>query len=240
MRFLGKWVPTCGGVGGNFQGEVVSDLVARPEGVRVKHRVNGNRVKMYNKQGSVLRIETVINQARDLKVFRPKEGEPEGEKQWRYLRKGVADTHRRAALSQQANERYLDALTAVTEPTALGVLSAPVCQRVRFHGHPVRALNPLAPEDAALLAAIARGEFLITGCRNRDLRRLLFPATRDAGVTRRRGGIVTRKLRLLRAHGLLRKVSHTHRYVVSPKGRVMLTALVAAPQVDIATLTHAA
>lgn len=240
MRFLGKWVPACGGVGGNFGGEVVSDLVARPEGVRVKHQVNGNRVKMYNKQGSVLRVETVINQARDLKVFRPKEGDPDGPKQWRYLRKGVADTHRRAALSQQTNERYLDALTAVTEPTALGVLSAPVCRRVRFHGYPVRALNPLAPEDAALLTAIARGEFLITGCRNRDLRRLLFPPTHDAALTRRRGGMVTRKLRLLRAHGLVRKVSHTHRYVVSPNGRVVLTALLAAQQADIATLTQAA
>lgn len=239
MRFLGKRVPAVG-IDGRFRGEVVSDLVARPEGVRVKHRVNGNRVKMYNKQGSVLRVETVINQARDLKVFRPKEGEPKGEKQWRYLRKGVADTHRRAALSQQANERYLAALAAATEPTSLGVVSAPLCRRVRFHGHPVRALNPLAPADAALLAAVANGEFVITGCRNRDLRRLLFPATGDGALTRRRAGVVTRQLRLLRGHGLLRKVPHTHRYLLSGRGRVVVTALLAAQQADTATLTAAA
>lgn len=239
MRFLGKRVPAVG-IDGAFRGEVVSDLAARPEGGRVKHRVNGNRVKMYNKQGSVLRVATVINQARDLRVFRPKEGEPDGPKAWRYLRKGVADTHRRAALSQQVNARYLAALAAAAEPTALGTLSAPVCRRVRFHGQPVRALNPLAAEDAALLAAVARGEFLITGCRNRDLRRLLFGEAGEAALARRRAGVVTRKVRLLRAHGLLRRVAHTHRYVVSPKGRVVLTALLAARQADIATLTRAA
>lgn len=239
MRFLGKRVPAVG-VDGRFPGEVVSDLVARPEGVRVKHAVNGNRVKMYNKQGSVLRVETVINQARNLTVFRPKEGDPEGPKAWRYLRKGVADTHRRAELSQQANERYLAALAAATEPTSLGVLGAAVCRRVRFHGGAVRALNPLAPADAALLAAVARGEFAITGCRNRDLREALFPPTRDAALTRRRAGVVTRHLRLLRAHGVLRKVPRSHRYQVTPNGRRILTALLAAQHADVAKLTAAA
>jgi hypothetical protein len=239
MRFLGKRVPAVG-IDGCFQGEVVSDLVARPEGVRVKHRVNDNAVKMYNKQGSVLRIETIINQARDLKVYRPKEGEPEGEPQWRYLRKGVADTWRRAELSQQANERYLAVLAAATEPTPLGTLSQPLCRRVRYHGQPVRALNPLAADDAALLAVVYRGEFVITGLRNRDVRRLLYGAGGDAPTRRRRASRVTRQLRLLRGHGLLRKVSHTHRYLLTPKGRIVVAALLAACQADTATLAAAA
>ena len=239
MRFLGKRVPAVG-VDGHFQGEVVTDLVARPEGVRVKHRVNGNAVKMYNKQGSVLRVETVINQARDLTVYRPKEGDPDGEKDWRYLRKGVADVWRRAELSQQANERYLAALAAATEPTPLGILSQPLCRRVRYHGQPVRALNPLAADDAALLAVVYRGEFVITGLRNRDVRRLLSPGASDAATRRRRAAQVTRQLRLLRGHGLLRKVAHTHRYLLTAKGRVVVAALLAARQADTATLAAAA
>lgn len=238
LRFLGRRVPTVG-VGG-FRGEVVSDLTRRPEGVRVKHAVNGNRVKMYNKQGSVLRVETVVNQPRDLTVFRPKEGEPDGENQWRYLRKGVADTYRRAELSQQANERYLAALAAATEPVSLGVLGAPLGRRVRFHGQPARALNPLAPSDAALLAAVAQGEFVLTGCRNRDLRRRLFRTPADGREARRQAGVVTRQLRLLRAHGIVRKVSHSHRYLVTAKGRVLLTAILAAQHADVAKLTAAA
>ena len=239
MRFLGKRVPAKG-VDGHFRGEVVSDLVARPEGVRVKHRVNGNAVKMYNKQGSVLRVETVINQARDLKTYRPKEGDPGGEHQWRYLRKGVADVWRRAELSQQANERYLAALAAVTEPTPLGTLSQPLCRRVRYRGQSVRALNPLAADDAALLAIVYRGEFVITGLRNRDVRRLLYPTAPDAATRRRRAGQVTRQLRLLRAHELLRKVQRTHRYLLTAKGRVVVAALLAARQADTATLAAAA
>lgn len=239
MRFLGKRVPAVG-VGERFQGEVVSDLVARPEGVRVKHRVNGNAVKMYNKQGSVLRVETIVNQARDLRVYRPKEGDPGGEKTWRYLRKGVADTWRRAELSQQVNDRYLAALAAATESTPLGTLSQPLCRRVRYHGQSVRALNPLAADDAALLAIVYRGEFVITGLRNRDVRQLLYPGARDAATRRRRAAQVTRQLRLLRGHGLLRKVAHTHRYLLTAKGHVVVAALLAARQADTATLAAAA
>lgn len=238
MRFLGRRVPTVGV--GPFRGEVVSDLPRRPEGVPGRHAVNGNRVKMYNKAGSVLRVETVINQARDLTVFRPKEGEPDGAKEWRYLRKGVADTYRRAELSQQANERYLTAVAAASAPISLGVLGAPLGRRVRFHSQPARALNPRAATDAALLAAVARGEVVLTGCRNRDLRRLLLPPAHDPAARRRQAGMMTRQLRLLRAHRIVRKVPHSHRYLVTPNGRVVLTALLAAQHADVATLTAAA
>ena len=65
-----------GAIHGNFVGQVVSDLKVRPEGVRIKHRVNGNSIKMYDKQGSVLRVEATINEPKDFKVYRPKEGGP--------------------------------------------------------------------------------------------------------------------------------------------------------------------
>jgi len=93
----------------------------------------------------------------------------------------------------------------------------------------VRALNPLAAEDAALLEAVSRHEFLIQGLRNRDLRRLLFGED-PASMTerRKRAAAVTRKLRLLQAHGLLQKVPKSHRYLVSEQGRQTIMALLAA------------
>lgn len=108
MRFLGKRLTSEGRIHGHFTGEVVSDLKQRPEGMRLKHRVNANSVKMYDKQGSVLRVETTINNASDLKVYRGTEADPQ-KKQWRPMRKGVADLHRRAEVSQSSNERYLAA-----------------------------------------------------------------------------------------------------------------------------------
>src|SRR5205823_9493466 len=137
----------------------------RIEGMRVKHRVNTNSIKMYDKQGSVLRVETTINQPRDMKVYRPKEGDEGGKKDWRYLRKGVADLWRRGQVCQGANARYLTALSAADHPTPLGQLTKDLCRRTTFSGKPVRALNPLAEQDAALLQAVSGGQFVLTGFR---------------------------------------------------------------------------
>lgn len=110
LRFLGHKLPAHGGVHGKFAGEIVSDLKQRPEGVRVKHRVEKNSLKMYDKFGTVLRVETTLNDPKGFKVYRTKQDDPEGPKEWLPLRKSVADLTRRAELSQSANERYLEAL----------------------------------------------------------------------------------------------------------------------------------
>jgi len=75
LQFLERKVP--GHVNGNFTGEVLTDLRRRPEGVRIKHRLNRNSIKMYDKQGSVLRVETTIAHSRDIKVYRRVEGQPD-------------------------------------------------------------------------------------------------------------------------------------------------------------------
>ena len=237
MRFLGHKVPVNGTVWGNFRGEVVSDLKQRPEGIRLKHRVNANSIKMYDKQGSVLRVETTINNTRDFKVFRQPENQPDAKPSWQKMRKGVADLHRRATVSQAANRRYLDAMADVKDHTPLHQLLEPLCQRVNFKGRSARALNPLSESDAALLSHIARGEFILNGFRNRDIRAFLFPAaTTDPAEQRRQSAKVTRLLRLLRAHGLIHKIPKTHRYQLSDKGRIAITALLTARQADIVKL----
>jgi hypothetical protein len=240
MRFLGRKVPTIG-VNAQFQGQVVSDLKRRPEGIRVKHRVGGNSIKMYDKQGSVLRVETTINDPHDFKVYRSKEGAPEESKSWLRLRKGVADVPRRAEVSQAANERYLDSLAAVEQTTPLAELTAPLCKATRFHGRSVRALNPLAATDARLLEAVNRGEFAVNGFRNRDLQPWLYPSqARTPAERRRRSARTSRQLRMLRAHGLIKKVAKTHRYQLTDLGRLAITALLAARQADTTKLTAAA
>lgn len=105
----------------------------------------------------------------------------------------------------------------------------------------MRALNPLASADAALLKAASGHEFLTSGLRNRDLRRLLYgPEAGDAAEERRRSAAVTRQLRLLRAHGLIGKVPRTHRYLVTEQGRQAITALLAARNASTEELTKCA
>jgi hypothetical protein len=238
LRFLGRKAQAVNY--GGFAGEVVSDFKERPEGTRLKHRVNSNAVKMYDKQGSVLRVETTLNDASDLKVYRPKEGDETGAKDWRPLRKGVADLHRRAEVSERSNDRYLEAMAASQATTPLREAAEPLCRPVRWHKQRLRGLNPLAAADGALLAAVADGAWVVHGFRNRDVRQRLYGVDGgDGAERRRRSAAVTRQLRLLRAHGLIRKVSGTHRYQVTEQGRQKLTALLAAGQADTAKLTAA-
>ena len=241
MRFLGQKLTAAGTINGNFIGEVVSDLKQRPEGMRLKHRVRKNWIKMYDKQGSVLRVETVITEPREMKVYRPKEGDAKGKKEWRYMRRGVADLYRRGQTCQKSNERYLQAMASAQQKTPLAQVTEKLCRPTTLNGRRVRALNPLGAEDAKLLEAVARGEFVVSGFRNRDLRQLLYgEAKTDAATLRRQSSAVTRHLRLLRAHGLIRKVPRTHRYMVNDKGRNAISALLAARQADTATLAKAA
>lgn len=195
---------------------------------------------MYDKQGSVLRVETTLNDTRDFRVFRAQESQAGGPRSWRILRKGVADMHRRAEVGQAANERYLESLAAVQEKTPLGRLMQDLCRPVRWKGQRVRALNPLSAGDARLLETVNRGEFSINGFRNRDLRVRLCDPTSDPVKVKRQAAAVTRQLRLLRAHGLIRKVPKTHRYVLSAKGRTAITAVLAARAADTNKLTEAA
>jgi hypothetical protein len=220
--------------------ELLTHLAQRAEGVRVKHALDRNSVKMYDKQQSILRVETTINHTRAMKVYRASEDDPTGPKSWQKLRKGVADLHRRAQISQSCNARYLDALAAVDAEATLAETAAGVCRRTQWKGRSVRALNPLADEDAALLSAVGRGEFTLQGFRNADLRPLLFGDAPSASDCRRQMAKVTRLIRLLRAHGLVHKISKTHRYTVSPHGRETITALLAARAANTRKLTELA
>lgn len=233
MRFLGHPVTARGQVHGNFRGEITSDLKRRVEGARVKHRVDQNSVKMYDKAhrtvGSVLRIEMTMNHEKAFRVYRAKEGEAEGKKKWRRMRRGLADLHRRGEVSQKVNERYLDALASVDDGARLHEILGPIERRKQWKGQPVRALHPFSVDDGALLEIVSRGEFMIRGLSNRDVRERLFPAPApNPAEARRRSALVSRKLRLLRAHGVIHKTKGRNLYQVSEAGRTVLTTFLIA------------
>jgi len=241
LRFLGGKVMPDGAVPPRLTAAVTSDLKHRPEGVRIKHRSGENTIKMYDKQGRVLRGETTINDVAAFKTFRAPAPRPEAEPSWQRMRKGIADLHRRSEAAQAANQGYLRALAAVDEQTPPGRLAGELCRSVTWPGRRVRALNPYAADDGKLLATISRGEFAIAGFRNHDLRQQLF-ADADApeDVRRRHAAAVSRKPTLPRAHGLIQKVQGTHRYQLTNQGRVTLTALMTARNVGTAALTKLA
>jgi hypothetical protein len=218
LKFLGR------GGNGRFHGEASGNLKHRSEGVRIKHWVDENSIKMYDKQGSVLRVETTINNARRFKVRRVVTRNGERVSAWLPMRKSVADVRRRAEISRAANERYLEALGVVGEQSPTRSLTDPVSRRIVKDGRPYRALRPIDPEEAKLFALLVDGQFLIQGFRNRDLRVQLKPGVERSPEARRRASAqISRRLRLMRAHGLIRKVSTTSYYRVTPKGQKLMT-----------------
>src|SRR5207245_4762777 len=112
------------------------------------------------------------DQPKGFRSYRTKAGDSEdAPKSWRALRKGVADLARRAEVSQAANNRLAESLATVAEPTTLGELLKPLGRPVFENGRrKARALNPLTGADGMLLRALAQGEYLLKGFRNRDLR----------------------------------------------------------------------
>lgn len=224
MRFLGRKTHT------KYEGEIITSFKDRVEGVRVKHWADGNSIKMYDKAGNVLRIETTVAKTTGFKVFRPLQDDPNGKLAWRPLRKGIADLHRRAQVSQRSNDNYLEALSKVDDSTLLSTIFDEVSRPVTSNGRRSRALRIGDAGDLALLKAITRGEFATSGFRNRDLQRLLHPVRKDLSPESKRklSAKIGRQLRLLRAHGIIRKVQKSHRYTLTSKGHLLAAALFAA------------
>ena len=96
----------------SLQAQVVTDAKRRPQGWRVRHRMAGNWVKVYDK-ASVLRVETTINNPREFRIQRwVTNDEGRRERRWCPMRKGVSDLWRNYQVGIAANHRYLDALAA--------------------------------------------------------------------------------------------------------------------------------
>jgi len=231
LRFLARRT-NC-----RFNGEITSDIAVRQEGMRIKHRVEENSIKMYDKQGSVLRIETTMNNPRRFKVWRRVRRKGKTKMAWIPMRKGLADTKRRITICQAANQRYLDALSVVDQSAPLARLLDPISRPVIVAGRRYRALRPLGPFEAAVFVAVMSGCFLLRGFTNREIRaKLGIPLPLDAADRRRESARITRLFGLLRAHGLIGKVSGTRYYRTTASGRSIMSAALQARSADVRRL----
>lgn len=244
MRYMGKRnISPSDKIVGQPPKEIMTDVRSRYEGVRIKHWLNHNSIKMYNKSGSILRIETTINNTRDFKVFRYPNDDTSRQASWHKMRKGVSDLYRRSEVSNKCNERYGDALAACQIEEKLQEIASPACNKVRKKGKCYRGLNPWQTEDFKLLKFLSKGELTICGFRNKNLRNWLYKKELQnptKQTLKKLSCRTSRRIKLLRAHGLVRKVSKENRYVLTAKGRKLSTAFLSASTVDIKTLTSMA
>jgi hypothetical protein len=220
LTFLGRRLHA------RFDGEVLTDCKKdRVPGARIKHRVKNNWLKMYDKFGLILRIETVINQPREFKVRRQCTRRGRQRMMWCPMNKGVANFYHYHEVARVANHRYLDGLANVQPDNQLADMLDHVSKPAALHGRRRRPLSVLHPKEQELFRAVLRGEHRLNGFRNGDIARHLFPCpARTAAEQRSRTARLSRRLQLLRAHGLIAKVQNSYRYLVTSKGETVMNA----------------
>lgn len=220
LTFLGRKLH------GNFQGEVLTDLKKkRLPGARVKHRVKENWLKMYDKFGLILRIETVINQPREFRVRRKRERNGQMQLVWCPMNKGVANLPSYQQVASRANQRYLDALSVVDDPAPSYQQVERLAESTLSRGRRYAGFNPARREDIRLFQAVLSGEHLLRGFRNAEIRRALWGESPCPLERARQANTVTRRLKRLHVRGLLAKIPHTRRWRVTKRGQQLLGAM---------------
>jgi hypothetical protein len=205
-----------------FDGEVQTHYKsAREPGACIKHYLKNNWLKMYDKLALLLRVETVINQPGDFKIFREcRHRDGSVSLGWYPMCKGVGNLAHYQSRALASNYRYLEALATVDDPTPgydeLALLTEPQ----RRQGRSYAGFNPARAQDAKLLAAVLAGDHIPQGLRNRDIRVALDPAApTNKRAHQRSSAAVGRLLKRLHVRGLLAKIPRTRRWRVTDKGR---------------------
>jgi hypothetical protein len=210
---------------GSFNSTIVTDVKVRPKVTRVKHVVHGNWIKMYNKQGIVLRVETVINRPQEFRVFRLGRGKKAG--YYQPLRKRITNMIHFASICLRSNKAYLNALAAVDDPAITYRELNRICEPAKKGDHQYRPLNPLRDNDRTLFEAVIRGEHHLHGFKAGEIAKQLgIVPEKDPNVRKRQTAAMNRKLCLLRAHGLIARCGRARRYRVTEIGMRHMNAAI--------------
>ncbi|MGH6636493.1 MAG: hypothetical protein ACRED0_10320 [Gammaproteobacteria bacterium] len=179
-------------------------------------------IKMYDKAGSVLLVETVINQPEAFKVRkRVKRGDRQVT-EWVPMRKGVANVFRYRDVSMSSNSRYLEALAVVDDPTqAIRGLNAMTKRKSTRAGQSVKAFNPLSQEEQRIFKALLSGAHAMSGFRNAEVREQLAGSGffKSCGRRlRRQSAKISRLLKRFHVYALIAKIPRTRRWRLTNKG----------------------
>ncbi len=196
---------------GGYQDEMGNNFNTRIEGTCIKHRMGKVAVKMYDKSGIVLRIETVTN---DVSFFKHRRRVEHRDGTWEMkvapLKKSIYSLPVLMELMKASNRRYLDFISSIDDPSGGIKDLVKISRTIRDQNRSCRGFNLFDAADLDLFRAIVRGQFNISGFTNRNLRRILKG---------KNGHQISRLLRRLRKHGLIKKVANTYKYYLTALGR---------------------
>jgi hypothetical protein len=199
-----------------FDGEAGSRYNKRILGTRIKHQLGDTSVKIYDKFGSVLRIEVTSRNVSEMRVFRDvQKRDGTVEAKMAPVKKSIYSLFDLTKLFMRACLRYLEAISAFDDPTdGLKKLNQAV-ENVTENNRNYKGFNFFSKEDKAVLLAVANPKFNIDGMRNKHLRELL-PGKNTAQISR--------LFKRLCVHNLIEKVRYTLKYRLTILGKQVITA----------------
>jgi len=199
----------------NYQDEMGNDFSTRIQGTRIKHHMGPVAIKMYDKHGLVLRIETTVNDVSFFKHHRRVEHrDGSSEIKLAPLQKNIYSLNVLIELMRAANRRYIDFISAIDDPGSAQKDIEKIAKPASKNGRSYRGFNLFNGEDLDLFEAIMRGEFNISGLTNNRLQKYLVGKTAPQ---------IARMLKRLRTHGLIKKIGRTYKYYLTKFGQRIIT-----------------
>ncbi len=229
FRYLDRPLSRRGKIDLRCKDDVLSTIIKysgeSSSGYRIRHHAGRNSVKIYTEQ-NVTRIETTINDPGKFKIYRHKQhGPSDCPKELLPMRKGVADVAPRAVVSQEVNDRVMADLATMENDQPLSEILKTVCPGKKVKNRRVRSLD-VTGKDRPILSVLSDPAFDVSGISNQLLREGLVASGEGSGKSQKQiSGYVSRQIRLLRDHGILRKQPNQHRYHLTDQGRNITTAV---------------
>ncbi|OGO41501.1 MAG: hypothetical protein A2W36_03845 [Chloroflexi bacterium RBG_16_58_14] len=197
---------------GNYQGEMGNRFNKRWIGTRIKHQMGPVSIKMYDKFRFILRIETTVNNVAFFKHYRQvQHRDGSTSTRWAPMKKTIHSLPALRELLLAANQRYLKFISAIATPE-VGVEKLHKLAETKIENqHRHKGFNLFSEEDTCLFRSLLQGEFFISGFTNKQLRSQYLP---DKSASQ-----VTRLLKRLRVHGVIKKVGKCYKYYLTDFGR---------------------
>jgi hypothetical protein len=224
LRYMGHPVQKNGQPHWASDPELISRVALWHDGARIRHWVDKNSLKLYNEQ-NVLRFEFTMNNPSRFRIHRTVEGSGSDVKKFLPMRKGIADINVRTQICSARIKTFTEQVAALEENVSVEELISKVTQPIISDGKRYRALD-VTGKDLPLLRAIADPKYNVDAITNKHLQGIFAGAVWANGLEGRKlSGRISRHLRLLRVHGLIKKLPNQHRYMLTDKGRLLTTAL---------------
>jgi hypothetical protein len=200
---------------GNYQGEIGNNFNTRILGTRIKHQMGAVAIKMYDKFGLVLRIETTVNDVSQFKFYREvQQRDGSTVHKLANMKKNIYSLFPLAGLLKAANRRYLEFISTFDDPSQ-GIKNLDqVTQTVNLDDRSYKGFNFFSTDDQKLFMVLSRGEFNIYGFQHKSIARF-FP--------NKSSGVITRVLKRLLTHGLIKRIKGTYKYYLTKLGKSVIT-----------------